>query len=188
MIKVALLGDSIRQIGYGNAVCELLGDEYSVFQPNDNCRFVKYTLRCVLHEWRSSLEESDVIHWNNGLWDICNLGDGVFTTYEEYRENMLRVATALKKYGKAVIFATTTPVRDGHPYNSNDVIKEYNDRIVPELINMGIIINDLHKTVVADVNKYILESDMIHLSEEGINACATQVAEIIRATVKDARK
>ena len=47
MKKVTLLGDSIRQIGYGTRVPELLGEDYEVFQPEENCRFVKYTLRML---------------------------------------------------------------------------------------------------------------------------------------------
>ena len=69
MIKVTLLGDSIRQIGYGTRVPEMLGEEYEVFQPEDNCRFVKYTLR-LFFDYRDQIKDSDVIHWNNGLWDI----------------------------------------------------------------------------------------------------------------------
>ena len=45
MIKVTLLGDSIRMIGYGLEVPALLGEDFEVFQPDDNCRFAKYTLR-----------------------------------------------------------------------------------------------------------------------------------------------
>ena len=111
MKKVTLLGDSIRQIGYGKKVPELLGEEYTVFQPTENCRFAKFTLRGVLHEWRAEIEGSDVIHWNNGLWDTCDLGDGVFTEEDEYVATMLRIARQLKQLGKTVIFATTTPVR-----------------------------------------------------------------------------
>ena len=45
MKKVTLLGDSIRQIGYGKTVAEELGKEgIEVFQPEENCRFSKYTL------------------------------------------------------------------------------------------------------------------------------------------------
>ena len=44
MIKVTLLGDSIRMIGYGLEVPALLGEDFEVFQPDDNCRFAKYTL------------------------------------------------------------------------------------------------------------------------------------------------
>ena len=67
MKKVTLLGDSIRMIGYGPKVPQMLGDEYEVFQPDDNCRFVKYTLR-GLFDWQDIIKGADVIHWNNGLW------------------------------------------------------------------------------------------------------------------------
>jgi len=36
MIKVTLLGDSIRMIGYGLKVPNLLGENFEVFQPNVN--------------------------------------------------------------------------------------------------------------------------------------------------------
>lgn len=36
MKKVTLIGDSIRQIGYGKRVEELLGSDYEVFQTEDN--------------------------------------------------------------------------------------------------------------------------------------------------------
>ena len=72
MIKVALLGDSIRLWGYGTKVPEMLGEEYEVFQPEDNCRFVKYTLRMIfdLHE---QIKDADVIHFNCGHWDVTDL-------------------------------------------------------------------------------------------------------------------
>ena len=43
MIKVTLLGDSIRLIGYGKKVPELLGDDFEIFQPDINCKFAKNT-------------------------------------------------------------------------------------------------------------------------------------------------
>ena len=83
-MKVTLLGDSIRLLGYGNFVPELLGNEYDVYQPDDNCRFAKYTLR-GLFDWKGDMAGSRIVHWNNGLWDICNLlGDGPFSTETEY--------------------------------------------------------------------------------------------------------
>ena len=42
MKKVTLLGDSIRYIGYGLKVPELLKDEFEVYQPNENCRFALF--------------------------------------------------------------------------------------------------------------------------------------------------
>ena len=182
MKKVTLLGDSIRLIGYGTKVPEMLGEEYEVFQPQDNCRFVKYTLR-MLFDFKAQIEGSDVIHWNNGLWDISTrlFDDGQpFTGEEEYVENMLRVAKLLKKMGRRVIFATTTPVHNEHPYNDNAVIKRYNDLIVPKLQELGIEINDLHSLIVQDIYKYI-GADQIHLSEAGIELCSQQVVKAIKA-------
>lgn len=47
MKKVILLGDSIRLIGYGTKLPEILGADYDVWQPEENCRFSNYTLRMV---------------------------------------------------------------------------------------------------------------------------------------------
>ena len=181
MMKVTLLGDSIRAIGYGKIVPDLLGSDFEVFQPNDNCRFSKYTLR-GLFEWSNQMEGSNIVHWNNGLWDICNLfGDGPFSTEEEYITNMLRIAEILtNKYDK-VIFATTTPVRPENKYDSNSLIKRYNQIIIPKLHKMGVVINDLHSLVSTDVYRYISE-DNIHLSKDGIKLCAEQVTKIIKET------
>ena len=183
MKKVVLLGDSIRMVGYGPLVPDLLGSEYSVWQPEDNCRFVKYTLR-GLFEWRAEIEGADIIHWNNGLWDtstgLFDDGGKPFTDEEEYVKNMLRVASELKKIAPRVIFATTTPVRPDYVYNNNAVIERYNQVLVPLLREIGLEINDLHTPVAADVYRYIRETDKIHLSEEGARLCAEQVARAIR--------
>ncbi len=182
MKKVVLLGDSIRLIGYGRLVPEMLGEDYTVFQSEDNCRFVKYTLRC-LFEWREDIKDADIIHWNNGLWDtstgLFDDGGKPFTGEAEYVENMLRVASELLKITPNVIFATTTPVDPEYPYNSNAVICRYNAVLVPKLQAMGIKINDLHSLVATDVPNYICE-DQLHLSEAGAKVCAQQVVQMIK--------
>lgn len=181
MKKVVLLGDSIRLVGYGPKVPELLGNDYEVYQPDENCRFVKYTLR-GLFEWRENITGADIIHWNNGLWDTTNLfSDGKpFTSEDEYVDNMLRVAKELKMIAPRVIFATTTPVRPDYEYNDNSVILRYNTVIVPKLRAMGLEINDLYSVVASNIDGYIRESDKIHLSEEGARICSEQVAKAIR--------
>ena len=180
MIKVTLLGDSIRMVGYGQMVPTLLGENFDVFQPDENCRFAKYTLR-GLFDWEKQMSGTKIVHWNNGLWDICNLfGDGLFTSESEYIENMLRIADILlAKYDK-VIFATTTPVTPQNPYNKNSDIEKYNARIVPLLKEKGIIINDLYQLVSSDIDQYIRKDDNIHLTDAGIKVCAEQVADIIK--------
>lgn len=181
MKKVVLLGDSIRLVGYGPRVPELLGSDYEVYQPDENCRFVKYTLR-GLFEWRKNITGADIIHWNNGLWDTTNLfSDGKpFTSEEEYVDNMLRVAKELKMIAPRVIFATTTPVRPDYEYNDNSVILRYNTVIVPKLRALGLEINDLYSVVASNIDGYIRESDKIHLSEEGAMICSEQVVKAIR--------
>lgn len=182
MKKVVLLGDSIRLIGYGPKVPEMLGCDYQVWQSEDNCRFVKYTLRC-LFEWRDDIKDADIIHWNNGLWDTSTglFDDGglPFTGEAEYVDNMLRVARELLKITPNVIFATTTPVHPDYPYNNNDVIARYNAVLVPKLQEMGIRINDLHSIIAADIPNNICQ-DMIHLSPAGAQLCAEQVVRMIK--------
>jgi hypothetical protein len=180
MKSVVLMGDSIRVIGYGKRVPELLGEEYSVWQSEDNGRFCYYTLRALFGQG-PHIENADIVHWNNGLWDICELfDDGPFTPEDEYVRVMLRIARILKQRVRSVIFATTTPVWPDHPYNDNRVIRAYNERLVPELRKMGIRINDLYAVVADDIPGNIREDDKIHLSEKGIELCAEATAECIR--------
>lgn len=182
MKKVVLLGDSIRLIGYGNRVAEILGKEYEVWQPEDNCRFAKYTLR-MLFDNKEQIEGADVIHWNNGLWDSCDIfGDGLFTSLDEYKKNMLRIADILLSYGKTVIFATTTPTHPDYPYNKLEDIQKYNDALVPELEKKGILINDLFTTMLPHRLDGLRE-DQIHLNDVGIELCAKQVADKIRSVL-----
>ena len=166
-------------IGYGKPVADRLAPEYEVWQPDDNCRFATYTLR-GMWDWQEGIRGADVIHWNNGLWDVCELyGDGTFTPVDEYVSIMLRIARILKERASTVIFATTTPVRSENVHNKNEVIEAYNAALVPKLLEMGVIINDLYTPLATDVYKYICE-DTIHLSEDGIELCADMVEAVIR--------
>lgn len=180
MMKITLLGDSIRLIGYGKEVQKFLGDEFEVYQPLDNCRFAKYTLR-GLFDWEKDMRGSRIVHWNNGLWDVCRLfDDGCFSTEQEYAENMLRVADILLNRYDKVIFATTTPVTHNNMYDNNTDIERYNKLIVPLLEEKRVIINDLYALVSENIDEYISKEDNIHLTEKGITACAKQVARIIK--------
>lgn len=179
MKKIVLLGDSIRLIGYGKKVAELLGESYSVWQPEDNCRFAKYTLR-MLFDHKEDIMGADVIHWNNGLWDACDIfGDGPFTTLEEYVDNMVRIAKLLQSYGKTVIFATTTPTHPDYPYHKLERIKKYNDAVVTALRKQGVLINDLFAAMEDHQIDGICE-DQLHLNELGISICAEQVVRSIK--------
>ena len=49
---------------------------------------------------------------------------------------------------------------------------------------MGVVINDLHSLVDSNKDLYIC-SDTVHLSEDGIKACAEQVSDIIRKIAEE---
>ena len=185
-MKVTIIGDSIA-MQYGPKVKELLDSEFEVWQPDENCRCSKYTLR-GLFDWERSMRGSDIVHWNNGHWDLCNLfGDGPFASEEEYVRNMLRILDILQKRHKVIIYATTTPLlKDG--YNRNVDVERYNSVIVPLLKERGVIINDLHALVKSDVSRYIDESDPIHLNAKGTEVCAEQVISFLRAAAKSIEK
>ena len=185
MKKIVLLGDSIRQIGYGKGLAELLSDEYEVWQPEDNCRWADYTYR-MLCDKEKEIAGADVIHWNNGHWDLCDLfGDGEFTSVPNYVSAMKRVAARLLKITDKVIFSTTTPVLPALKYQNNARIERYNAAVVPALLEMGIVINDLYSFVLPHLDEYITAEDNIHLTEAGSTACAEQINGVIRRVMKE---
>ena len=179
MKKIILLGDSIR-LSYGNRVRELLGEGYTVWQPEDNCRFASYTLR-MLYDYREQLKEADVIHFNCGLWDMCDLfGDGPFTPLEVYVEQMVRIAKILKTYAPVVIFATTTPPSPkmwGHDLNR---VRAYNAAAMAALDPLGVLFDDLFTPVAEDIDRMISE-DFLHASPYGVEILANRVADCIKA-------
>ena len=181
MKKVILLGDSIRLIGYGLNVPALLGDGFSVWQPEDNGRYSVYTLHAILHYWLNELDGADVIHWNNGIWDVQIGADGEpLIPIREYVAVMCRIADILKKKCKVLIFASTTPVLDARPDIRNADIERYNAALIPELRQKGVLINDLYAVVSENPDRFLRKDDFTHLTEAGITACAERTAAVIR--------
>lgn len=185
-MKVTLLGDSIRLIGYGRRVPDLLGGEWQVYQPEENCRFSKHTLRGIF-DWKDEMAGSDVVHWNNGLWDTCHIFDDnlPFTPMGEYVDNVKRIAELLLRITPKVIFATTTPVIPGQAYNDNGRICEYNAAAIEALSGTGVVINDLYAEVYGHLYEYIKSDDKIHLNEIGIEKISELVANVIKETYKN---
>ena len=180
MKKVALLGDSIRMLGYGAAVPELLGADYNVWQPDENCRYAQHLLR-VLFDYKDILKDCDIIHWNCGHWDLCRLfEDGeTFTPVEIYKGQLERIGKILLSCTDKVIFSLTTPVWDEYAYNDNPTIDEFNRAAAEALEPLGIVINDLNGPLRRDVKNYIC-GDMIHLSPAGISLAAANICDAIR--------
>ena len=126
MKKVLLIGDSIRLL-YQPKVTKLLEGVYEVCGPADNGRFVKYSIN-ELERWIAGFGKPDIIHWNNGLWDsavVCE-EDGAFTPVDEYTRYLKIMLRELRKYTEKIIFATTTPVREGSANQKLSYIIERN--------------------------------------------------------------
>ena len=139
MKNILLLGDSIR-MGYDSFVKEKLEGRANVYFSEDNGRFAQYTLR-TLNDWWNQLgkPQIDIVHWNNGLWDLLHLNacpsgqdgeaEGVtiapenvvskcqfekdpLTPPEFYRYMLDRVLTRIRRFFPRadIVFATTTYV------------------------------------------------------------------------------
>ena len=186
-MKIVLLGDSIR-MGYGPDVEKYFRERgYDFYQPKDNCRFVKYFLRFIFDE-KENLKDADIIHFNIGHWDLCQLfkdmGDNeTFSSLEEYREGLIRITELLLTITPNVIFATTTPVRPENIHNDNKVIDKFNDVATDVMTSFGVRVNDLNGLLRNDIYKYICD-DQIHLSEDGIIKCSEQVISSIEEMIK----
>ena len=187
MKEVLLIGDSIRMFCQ-NRIAETLGEGYHVSAPGENCRFAAYT-RNSLRFWLKEFPRPDIIHWNNGLWDVARLyGENEpFTPLDEYLYNLGKILPILKATGAKLIFATTTPTDPRRAFPRPDLpschvnsdIERYNSAAVKLMEENGVIINDLYRVVSPRIPEYISD-DLIHPNEAGIEAIAAAAAGIIR--------
>jgi isoamyl acetate esterase len=177
--KVLLLGDSIR-VNYQSSVQDKLSGLCEVVWPDENCRFAKYTLWCI-NDWIKSLGEPDFVHWNNGIWDIFRIDDdiGVFTEISEYIHDIRRIIQLLRKTKATIIWASTTPIIEPHPFCRNADIDIYNRTAAEVMINEKIPINDFNSMINENIKRYLCD-DLVHLSNEGIEICAEKIAHSIK--------
>ncbi len=198
MKNIFLIGDSIRfgaqsnpdyntadSPGYGVYVEQMLKGQANVYMPNDNCRFAQYTLR-YLYDWANELDPAkiDVVHWNNGLWDVLRInGDEPLTSIDMYEKMLCRVCDMIRRIfpNAKIIFALSTAVveewarLDFKRYNSD--IEKYNEAAKRVLSQKGVIINDLY-SISAAFDKD-LHADWVHFNDEGSQILARAVCEKI---------
>jgi len=191
MKNVFLIGDSIRygeppgSPGYGIFVKKKLEGKANVYYPDDNCRWAQYTQRYI-REWASAVdrEKIDVVHWNNGLWDVLRLdGDEPLTPLEQYVETLKRVYGRIKYHfpNAKIIFALSTSVMEemANPnfFRYNREIEEYNKAAKELMASLGVEVNDLY-SLTKDFGKN-LRSDWVHFNEKGSEIIADQVIKYI---------
>lgn len=194
MKNVFLIGDSIRfgstsgsSPGYGVYVREKLAGKACVYAPDENCRFAQYTQR-YLHEWAKDIDKEsiDVVHWNNGLWDLLHIeGDEAFTDKETYVLLLRRVYRRIRQIfpNARVIFALNTAVIEemASPdfIRYNEEIEAYNRAAAQLMQELQVEINDLY-SVTKDWGPQ-MHSDWVHFNEEGSRILADRVIEKIMA-------
>ncbi len=166
MKKLLLLGDSIR-LNYAPYVYRRLSDAAEVLSPEDNGRFAKYTLH-ELPGYLTTYGAPDVIHWNNGLWDLHHFdGAAPLTPLPEYLADLTRLARLLTATGARVLFATSTPLRPDNAEWDNAEIERYNAAATELMERLNIPVNDLH-ALVTGREWELLNDDKIHLNRLGI--------------------
>ncbi len=200
MKNLFLIGDSIRfgahsitkynnlSPGYGIYVKEKLDGFANVYGPDENCRFAQFSLR-FLQKWAAAVpaEEIDVVHWNNGLWDVLRLfGDDPLTPLEFY-ENLLRRVYKRIRFlfpNAKVIFALSTAVIEEREFPEflryNREIEEYNKKAREVMEELGVEVNDLYS--ITSAFDHSLYADAVHFNEDGSKILADAV---IKACLPD---
>jgi hypothetical protein len=188
MKSIFLIGDSIRfgangNGGYGVYVKEKLQGIANVYAPDENCRFAQYTLR-YLHEWTRDIpkKEIDVVHWNNGLWDVLRLfDDDPLTDIEAYGVMLKRIHKRIKILfpNAKIIFALSTSVNEEKAspgcirYNKD--IEEYNQKAIEVMNELNVEINDLYSVSRSFDNS--LRTDWVHYGPVASQILADKVIE-----------
>lgn len=176
MKRIVLLGDSIR-MGYQPEVQKIFEGRAEVMGPAENGRWSGYTLNS-LRFWLPDMKDADVVHFNNGLWDMGDdYGFGrPFTRPADYKENLELIIRVLREnYPNAgIIMATTTPTLD----RDQQVIRDYNEILKQVANEENIPVNDLYSVFAGKEETYICP-DKLHLTKEGFALAAEHVAAYV---------
>ena len=195
MKQIYLLGDSVR-MGYGELVRDLLAGCAAVHFPQDNCRFSLNTL-CFLHTWAEQMqdvqpEEINLVHWNNGLWDVCHFeGDPLpLVPPDMYEATLRRIIQRIRTVfpNAKILFALTTCIDEsmtkfqrGVPMRTQVEIDEYNRIACHAMAEEGVGIDRLD-----EASRLIPSSDRadwVHFTPTGYMVLARHAAQTIRGAM-----
>ena len=131
-------------------------------------------------------DKFDVIHWNNGLWDVLRFAGNPnpHTPINLYKEKIAELFERFKEmYPKAdIFFATTTPVPEhlqkAFSYRRNTEIVEYNTVACNVLDGKVKAVDDLYTAALKLGDDY-RSDDGLHYSEEGAKYLAEVVCDFL---------
>lgn len=195
MPSVLLLGDSIR-LGYQESVQRLLAPNADVIFPEENGRDCTFTLWQANQIFKRQQDQFDVIHWNNGYWDMnveAPMTEALHPV-NEYAYYLKRMVKFFREHTRYLIFANSLPVeREGAGLDNsgtgaeihyqNEWVKMYN-QVADEVMQTELVtVNDLY-SVCAKQPGYYKCADHLHLNDEGNNVVANEIANLISAALQ----
>lgn len=180
--------NSVESPGYGPIVKEKLTGKYNVFFIPYNTNFAVHSLRYFIEYAKSigveDLSSIDLIHWNNGLWDVQRMFDeDPLTPIDAYVYYICRIYDRMKVMfpNAKIVFATMTAANmskaSPNRFRADSDIIKYNQAVVKALTERGAIIDDLYSVSSKfDGDIYL---DNVHFKTEGCNMLADAVIKII---------
>ncbi len=194
MKKVILIGDSIMYgakgvPGYGYFVKKHFEDTVDVVLPYENCQDVRYTLRFLDELFdEADIASADLIHWNNGLWDVLHFGGNPkpYTELDIYVDAISQLFCKLREINPncIIVFATTTVIPEElqktSSYRRNAEIERYNQAVVQLLSPKYVVIEDLYAySLILDVS--YRGKDGLHYTELG----SEKMAEFVNKKLEE---
>ena len=178
--RVLLIGDSITRDYYPEVEKRLAGKAYVARLATS--RFIADPV--LLKEIALVLDETkfDVIHFNNGM-------HGWQHTEEEYRKAFPQFVSTIRAHAPQakLIWATTTPLRDGKAVTS-DTHAEYSDQRVAARNAIAAEIVATQKIPIDDLNASVqghpeYHRDNVHFNSQGIEIQVAQVIDRIEKSL-----
>lgn len=174
--RVLLIGDSIARDYYGEVEKRLAGKAFVARLATS--RFLADSVFLKEVELVLSQEKFDVVHFNNGM-------HGWQHSEEEYRKAFPKLIETMRAYApKAkLIWATTTPLRNGKDV-TGDTKVEYSDERIAARNAIAMEIVNAHKITTVDLNEAVrgrpqLHSDNVHFNGQGSQILADKVSEAV---------
>lgn len=136
-----------------------------------------------------AVEKIDLVHWNNGLWDVLRLnGDEPLTPVDYYVYMLEMVHKKIKLFfpNAKIIFAATTPVIEKNSFygweRRNAEIEKYNNEAKKLMDRLGAEFNDLY--AVAKRFDESFYADRTHFNEKGARILADEIIKKIQGEYK----
>ena len=187
MIRVVLIGDSIRQ-GYQDVVARELAPKAHVWGQQENGGTSANVL-AHLEEWVIE-RKPEIVHLNCGLHDLRTdrVGKEKAVPLDAYVENIGRVFRRILQETEAtLVWASTTPVNEQwhtrqKPFDRYEAdVEAYNRGALEVAERMSVPVNDLFEAVMRAGRDRLLSPDGVHFTKEGSALLGKAVASAIRA-------